>query len=43
MIGSCLRGAALSLCVAAGIAVAASTTAADEPFYKGKRLTLLAN
>jgi tripartite-type tricarboxylate transporter receptor subunit TctC len=43
MIGSYLRAAALSLCAAAVIAAAASTAMADEPFYKGKRLTLLAN
>ena len=42
MIASRLRSAALALCAALACA-AASVAAADEPFYKGKRLTLLVN
>jgi tripartite-type tricarboxylate transporter receptor subunit TctC len=37
-----IRGIAIALC-AAGLIAAASAARADEPFYKGKRLTLLIN
>jgi tripartite-type tricarboxylate transporter receptor subunit TctC len=42
MIASRLRTATLAICAALAC-VAASVAEADEPFYKGKRLTLLSN
>jgi hypothetical protein len=43
MIALRLRTTALALCTALALGGAASTAKADEPFYKGKRLTVLAN
>jgi tripartite-type tricarboxylate transporter receptor subunit TctC len=43
MIVSRLRTATLALCAAVACVAAASVAEADEPFYKGKRLTLLVN
>lgn len=43
MIASRRRIAALTFCGALAFAFAPSTADADEPFYKGKRLTLLVN
>jgi tripartite-type tricarboxylate transporter receptor subunit TctC len=43
MIASRLRTAALALCAALAFVAVTTDADADEPFYKGKRLTLLAN
>jgi tripartite-type tricarboxylate transporter receptor subunit TctC len=43
MLASYLRTAALALCALAAFAAGVSTAVAEEPFYKGKRLTLLSN
>jgi tripartite-type tricarboxylate transporter receptor subunit TctC len=39
--GCCMRAALIGLCAAASLT--ATSAAADEPFYKGKRLTVLIN